>query len=248
MRTLKSFKGNEAASKLVASLAKLTAVRALGRLTDEKLTEFGLKDSKKVLTLISGSDKRVFLIGEKTFGNSDFYALEKDSGRVFVLRPKLIDDLKFADFRLIDQRLYEFSSSDVDRLEIAAADGGKRSLVQRNRRDPRNAFWGKANEEQKSGNATHGWVTKLMSVRSSEYLTDKPADIKELMSAKFSLGSREIGWVKFFSGPGKPNPLRPAEKPADEYYALSSNTRAYVKLIGTQVEPLYKDLPTVIKD
>jgi len=242
------FKGNPSADELLKGLATLTAVRSLGTVEKDKLKSFGLEESKKTLTLVAGSSPRTFIIGGNTFGNRDLYIQDRQDKRVYVVRPRLLEDLQYAEFRLVDRDLYGFTSSDVERATVVA---GKRRKVlsQQNRRTPTSAFWADAAEPTKKKDFYRNFMGKLLRLQAMEYLKpdEKKSGLVELLSVECQLAAGKQASFKLYEG--GPPAIAPAKgQPMKDYYAVSTNSRSMVKINARLADEVARDIDALMKD
>ncbi len=250
VRKVKEFLGNKAADVLMEGLASLSAIRSLGKVDSDKLKSFGLDESKKTLTLVSGSTPRVFVIGDNTFGNSDTYLLSKDDGRVYVIRPRLLQDFLYAESRLMERELKSFRITEVDRVVVTA---GKlrRALLQKNPREPANAYWVDEAAPEQRKDFYRNWFDKLNRLRAVEYV---PARNK-------ITGLTPVFELSYF-GSGKPKGTLNVLKKATlipgitgaaptgggDYYVESSHNRTQVKISKHLGDELARDIKNLFKE
>jgi hypothetical protein len=118
----RELRGNETAQKLYERFAPLRASRALGTLSDDKLKELGLADSKRKLEVTAGGTRYAFKIGTPASGLSTPYLQNEADGKVYLLGGTVLGDLESASSRLIDRRFHDFKPNEVDTLTVKAAD------------------------------------------------------------------------------------------------------------------------------
>ena len=256
------FKGNRSADEMMTALSNLAALRSLGQVDKDKLEEFGLAKSKKTLTLISGSSPRTFIIGGNTHGNRDVYIQDKQDSRVYVVRPRNLQDLQYAEYRLVDRSLHTFTPADVDRAVLVA---GKRrkEIVQKNRRDPTKAFWVDAKAPDKKKDFYRNFMSKLVRLPATDYVlpSEQKKGLTEVLRVEYHLASGKKGFVRLMSltppaqtpPPGAPASkpaLKPAPKPAPdtEFFAVSGNTRAQVKINARLADGVVRDIDNLMQD
>ncbi len=251
VKKVQEFKGSKSADELMKGLASLSAVRSLGPISDpEKLKAFGLEGSKKTLTLVSGSSPRVFVIGGNTYGNMDTYLQDKQDGRVFVVRPRLLQDFLYAEFRLVDRMLHAFDPVDIERA-IVTAPAGRKELVQQNRRDPAGAYWADAATPDKRKDFYRNWMSKVMRLSGMEYVQPgkKLEGAKLLVTLEYLGGGKRLGECKLYKAQTMiPGVAGSTETGAGDYYAISENSRAMVKLSRPLGEEIERDIGNLMKE
>lgn len=249
---MRVFLGNETATELFKNLGRLPAIRALGRVSSEKLAEFGLTGQATTLTLRSGGDRRVFVVGGRTFGNNDFYLLDQSDQRVYVIRAALLQDLTNAEFRLVDRRLHGFALADVDRVVIRAKEG-EQTLSQHNAHVPDKGFWtvASAADQSRANSLCGNWVAKLGRLQVLDYVApDQPTDgLKERLRVEYFDGSKRIGFVELLQRTLLvPGTVAALPGGGFEYFARSEHTRQLVQLSRPLVDDLERDLAAVLKE
>jgi hypothetical protein len=253
VRKVVEFKGNKSVEELMKGLANLAAVRALGKVDADKLKAFGLVDTKKSLTLVAGSSPRVFLIGGNTYGNMDMYLQSKEDGRVYVVRPRLLQDFQYAEFRLMDRGLHSFENNEIERATISTPDAKKRVLVQQNRRDPAGSFWADEATPQQRKDLFRNWMTKVLGLRVLEYanLEKKPEGLKPILLVEYGAAGKPLGYLRLFRREGAPLPkpgAAPSTDEAGDYYAMTENSRALVKLGKPMGDEIARDIVNVLRE
>ena len=247
-----AFAGNESADKLMQDFAQFSAIRALGQLGTEKLKEFGLTESKTELHISSGATTRTLIIGDKTYGNMDYYIQDKTDGRVYVIRPKPIQDLLYAEHRLMARSLHTITVSDIDQVSIRTPKQSK-IIVQHDRRKPASAVWTNEGGDKTSQKESYkAWLAKIFRLRAIEYSKPEaaPENLNELFALEFGLGSRQKGYLKLYRqepGPGAAAGAKSADSKGD-FWAQSNVTRVPVKLSRSLADEIVRDLDGVLKD
>jgi hypothetical protein len=124
----RELRANEVAQKLFARFAPLRASRGLGALDEKKLTEVGLAQSARRLTLTVGGAERAFTLANPPGGWGSPYLKSDADGHVFLLGPSLMPDLEAGASRLVDRRLHTFEPGAYDTLVVTQG-AASRTLV-----------------------------------------------------------------------------------------------------------------------
>ena len=251
VRKVQEFKGNKATTELMERMAKLPAIRALGTVSDDKLKEYELANSKKLLTLVSGSTTRSFTIGGTTYGHGDVYLQDKEDKRVYVIRA--VNELKYAEYRLVDRELLGLETSEIGEATVTGAvkgSSGRQTLVQHNRLAKDAAFWNKQGGEVKRTDPYHTWMNKLLRMRVLEFVQakDKPEKLSTAFEVTFSRGSKKLGRLTISKTTQKKDWKVANKSGGEEYFASSDHTRALVKISRPQADSLSRDLPSILKN
>ncbi len=114
----RELRANEVAQKLFTRFAPLRASRGLGALDEKKLSEVGLAQSARRLTLTVGGAERAFTLANPPGGWGSPYLKSEADGHVFLLGPSLMPDLEAAASRLVDRRLHTFESGTYDTVVV----------------------------------------------------------------------------------------------------------------------------------
>jgi hypothetical protein len=252
VRKVQEFKGNKAAEDLMKALSNMTAIRSLGMVEPAKLEAFELAKSEKTLTLVTGSSPRTLIVGGNTFGNMDVYIQDKQDKRVYVVRPRQLQDLQYAEFRLVDRQLHPFPGADVERAMIATGKA-KKTLVQQNRRDPANAYWADEAAPEKRKEFYRNFMGKLLRLQALEYVPPKtkPDNLTEILAVTYQVVGGKRGFLRLFrrdTAAKLPVPAPGAPGGEKEYYAVTDNTRGQVKLSSRLADEIARDIDNLMKD
>lgn len=253
VRKVQEFKGNKAAEDLMKALSNLAAIRSLGAVEPDKLKAFELEKSEKTLTLVTGSSPRTLIVGGNTYGNMDVYIQDKQDKRVYVVRPRQLQDLQYAEFRLVDRDLHAFPGADVERAMISTGKA-KKTLVQQNRRDPANAFWADEAAPEKRKEFYRNFMGKLLRLQAVEYVPpkQKPDNLTEILAVTYQVTGGKRGFLRLFrrdTGAKLPVPTAtPTPGEEKEYYAVTDNTRGQVKLSSRLADEIARDIDNLMKD
>ena len=224
------------AEKLADAVAPLRAVRSLGHLPDDRLSEFGLSDPDGTVTLTIGGIERAIVFGASTPGGSTRYARLPSSGEVYVLQGQLFSDLESADFRLIERELHDWKDVDVASATLMSGDKA-RKVVRSGPEEQR--FWADASHPEANDETVGNWMSKLERMRPTQYETAAPSPSTKLLRIQYS-GPRgqDLGFLELVRADvaGKP-----------EYFITTERIRLSAKVIQSQAEQVEQDLAAVVK-
>ncbi len=248
VRKSKQFKGGKAAEEMMKGLAKLSVMRSLGTVPADKLKAFGLQGSKKSLVLKSGGMTRELTLGSNAHGSMDRYIQDKQDGRVYVIRPRLLADFPYAEYRLMDRDLHGFVRKEIEKVVISGK-AGKKTLVQQNRRTPASAFWADEAAPRKRKELYGNWMDKLSRLSVLEYVANKKqSDLTEELTVQYFGAAKNLGQLRLYSAAGlAPAPGKKLASPAKQYYARTGSTRALVKVSGPMAGEILRDAAGVLK-
>ncbi|APR79687.1 Hypothetical protein A7982_05034 [Minicystis rosea] len=220
--------------KLADALAPLKALRALGKIGDDRAAEFGLKEPEATVTIKVGGADHKLVVGGTTPGGGDRYVRVDGSGEVYVLKGEPLRNLESPDSLLLERELHEWKDSEVQKARVEAAGKG-RDLVRGGAEGKR--FWADGATPETNDETLGNWMSKLDRLRPTEFLLNGP-DAKETLLKVEYTGRKPLGFVEVIKVSG-------GEKPA--FYLRTERTRLYGKVVGTLAEQLEQDLGTIVK-
>jgi hypothetical protein len=220
--------------KLAEALAPLKALRALGKIGDDRAAEFGLKEPEATIVVRLGGAEKKLTVGGSTPGGGDKYVRVADTGEVYVLKGEPIRNLESPDSLLIERDLHEWKDNEVARARVEA--GGKNREIVRGGPEGKR-FWADAGTPETNDETLGNWMSKLDRLRPTEFVLEGPAGKETVLRVEYA-GKKPIGEIELVKVPG-------GEKPA--YYVRTERTRLYGKVVGTVAEQLEQDLGTIVK-
>ena len=220
--------------KLAEALAPLKALRALGKIGDDRAAEFGLKEPDATVTIKVGGADHKLVVGGTTPGGGDRYVREGGTGEVYVLKGEPLRNLESPDSLLLERELHEWKDGEVQKARVEAAGKG-RDLVRGGAEGKR--FWADSATPETNDETLGNWMSKLDRLRPTEFLLEGPAAKETLLKVEYT-GRKPLGFVEVIKVTG-------GEKPV--YYLRTERTRLYGKVVGTLAEQLEQDLGTIVK-
>jgi Domain of unknown function (DUF4340) len=244
-KTTVGFVSVTAGEKLADALGPLKALRALGKIGDDRAAEFGLADPEAtVVVTLSGAEHKLS-VGSATPGGGDRYVKDPASGEVYVLKGDAIRNLESADSLLLEHELHEWKEADVQKAHVEA--GGKgRDLVRGGAEAKR--FWADAATPDGNDETLGNWMSKLDRLRPTDFAQTGPEG-KELVLRVEYTGKKPLGWVEIVKVPGATDRLGSASAGADKpaYYLRTERTRLFGKVPTPLAEQVEQDLGTIVK-
>ncbi len=220
--------------KLADSLAPLKALRALGKIGDDRAAEFGLATPEATVTVHVGAADHKLLLGATTPGGGDRYVKDPASGEVYAIKGDAVRNLESADSLLLERDLHEWKDAEVAKARVQA--GGKaRDLVRSGPEGKR--FWADAQSPDTNDETLGNWMAKLDRLRPSEYAATDPEGKETLLKVDYT-GKKPLGSIEVVKVKG-------AEKPT--FYVRTEHTRLYGKVVATLAEQLEQDLGNIVK-
>lgn len=153
-------RANERAEAAMQKFMPFEATRALGVLSDEKLSELGLTGSDRRLELIVASTARVFTVAKVLPGIFGTYVQEERSGEVFLLPGSLLSDFDPQSQVLVDRRLHVFKQNEFDTVTVSA-DGKSTTFVQTGLENPTTSKLARQATPDKPDELVKNWHDKV---------------------------------------------------------------------------------------
>lgn len=237
-RETKRFVAVTAAGKLLESVAPLMALRAVGKIDKKRDKEFGFDKPEGTLKVKIAGQEHALVIGGATPGGADRYA-RTGSGEVYAVPGNMVQDLDYADSRLLERDLHGFAPDAVHRVRIDSS-GKQRELL---RLEGKLEGWADIAAPEKQDETAGNWMTKLGRLHVLEYVEKlkKPASPGDTVVRVdyYDENRRPLGFLELIKLAG--------EGGEAEYYAHTEHSRWYVKLLKSAAEPLEQDLSSVVK-
>jgi hypothetical protein len=222
--------------KLLELVAPLKALRAVGKVAEDRLGEFGLDDPDGKLTIrVSGAD-RVLTVGAQTPGGGDRYVRFEGNGEVYVVKGDVVRDLEAAETKLIERDLHEWKDPDITSAKVLA--GGKTRELLRAGPDGKR-FWADSGAAEQNDETASNWMSKLERLRPSEFVLTMPEGKETVARVEYAARSRPLGFLELVKAPG------PDGKAA--YYVVSERTRHLAKVASSSAEQVEQDVASVVK-
>ncbi len=234
------FVGVEQAKKLAESLAPMMALRAIGKVEDARIDEFGLDKPAGTLRVTVDGKQHVLTIGGTTPGGADRYA-RLESGDVYAIPGSIAQNLMFADSRLVERELHGFEPDEVARVKVRRGDQTRELVRMEDKKDG----WADAASPGTLNETVGNWMTKLGRLRITEYVekpSPEPAADSAVVSVEYlAKGGRKLGQIELYKGPPAPNSGKPT------YLVRSEQTRWFAQVIPSTAEQVEQDLGSVLK-
>ncbi|MRG96062.1 DUF4340 domain-containing protein [Polyangium spumosum] len=236
-KTKTEFVGVGVAQKLVDALAPLKAIRALGRIPDDRAAEFGLAEPEGTLTVTIGGAERKLVLGGTTPGGGDRYVRDPQSGEAYVIDGAAMRDLDTAESRLVERELHGFKEAEISSAELSAGEK-KRKLVRGGPEGKR--FWADPAAADQKDETAANFMAKLDRLRPTDYVMNEPAGKQDVLRVEYAAGS-SLGFLELVRVPA----ADPAGKP--DYFVRTERTRLYAKVPAQTAEQVEQDLGSILK-
>lgn len=216
------------ADKLAEGLGQLRAFRALGRLPDSRLEEFGLHEEVGTLKVTVAGKERTLSLGGSTSGGGDRYVRLGDTGEAFAIEGDLVRDLENAEVRLVERDLHEWKENEVSSAKLTA--GSRARDVVRGGAVEGKRFWADAGSPEQADETIGNTMAKVDKLRPTEFAADAPAGAEVVLRIDYTQGSKPLGYLELSRVPGEGKP---------SYFVTTERLRRWGKIptqLGEQVE------------
>lgn len=226
-----------AAQKLADLVAPLKALRAIGRVGDDRAAEFGLDDPEGTLAVTVGGAERKLVIGGATPGGGDRYARDPASGEVYAIKGDIFRDLDQAESRLLERDLHEWKDNDVARARVIAGDKA-RELARGGAEGKK--FWADPASADQADETAGNWMSKLDRLRPTEYVAAAPEPREVVVRVEYTGGAGDLGFLELVKGP-------PGANGKPDYFLVTERLRLHGKVPASVAEQVEQDVGAVVK-
>jgi hypothetical protein len=237
IKKISAFSSVALGNRIADGLVPLKAVRALGKIPDSRLAEFGFEKRETSLTVTFGGKDHKVLVGAVAPGGTDYYVIDPTSNEAYVIRAEQLRELEGGDNRLLERDLHAFKEIDIRSAKVIA-NGKTRELV---RSGPENKrFWADPAEKDKPDETAGNWLAKIDRLKVSEYVGQPPEGHTPVLRVEYSgapgqLGFFELAKVAVASG----------QKP--DYWVMTEHTHLWGKVYQTTAEQIEQDVGSIVK-
>jgi len=239
------FLANDGFSDLLKWLVPLRAIRGFGKNSRELDKEFESKEEQSALTLTCGAEKHSFQVGSRTYGTGARYVRNKATNEIFLLPGDVIRDLQSAKYKFMQRQLHGFKINEIDKARVEAQ-AKTRTLVQRDRQDPKSAVWVDAAQPDRRNELYGNWFSQVAKLSASKYLTtgEQPGsdlektvgDVEPLLKIAYSQRGQPLGWIEMVR----------VNAEEEYYYARTETTETWVAVPRSVAKLVAQDVAMVV--
>jgi hypothetical protein len=228
----------KAADDLVKSLAPLRALRAVGKVEGSRAEEFGFDKPEGTLKVTVSGKPQSLLIGGATPGGTERYA-KLITGDVFAISGDIVQNLLYADSRLVERELQPFKPDEATRVKVSKA-GKARDL---SRVPGKNEGWADSATPTKLDETAGNWMTKLARLHVQDWVekpTAAPGPDNLVVRVDYFAGSKPLGSLELYR-------LGAAGEKSNEYLAKSEFGRWFARVTASTAEQVDQDSVSLLK-
>lgn len=234
----KRFVGVTAAEKFFDLVSPLKAARAIGRIADDRKSEFGFDKPEGTLSLVVSGAEKTYDLGGEAPGGEFRYARDQASLESFAVPADIAQYLLYAENRLLERELHGFAPEDVTRVKLLKGDRQRELVPVHGKAEG----WADALSKDALDETASNWMSKLGRLRISEYVEapdPEPGPEHLVVRVEYFSGARSLGFLELVKTVG------PEGKAT--YLARSEFTRWYAQVLSSIAEQIEQDLGSVVK-
>jgi hypothetical protein len=233
-----AFSSVTVANKIAEALVPFRAVRALGKIPDSRLAEFGLEKRDTSLTLTLAGKDRKLLLGAVAPGGTDYYVVDPTNNEAYVIKADSIRDLEGGDNRLLERDQHAFHEIDIRSAKVIA--NGKTRELTRGGPDTKK-FWADAVEKDKPDETIGNWLAKIDRLKVSEYTGQAPEGPTVVVRVEYYGGPGLLGFFELAKGA----PIASGQK--SDYWIMTEYSHLWGKVYQVTAEQIEQDVGSVVK-
>ncbi len=243
------FVAGDGLEKLLSSFAPFEVLRSLGKVSTDRLAEFGLKEGAGQFSIQSkDSDKKFsFMIGGSSYGSRNVFIMNLETSEVYLAKQDAFDQMRNANTRLYERKILDLTPEDVHEATIIAL-GKTKVLDHSKRNEAGEPVWTVVGSEGSSKASFQSWMDKLDKLRVLSFANKEQLASLEVVEPVFEVqyaagGKRLDGIaVKKIADVAKGK-----DEIASAYFVRSDFLGAWAKVNVGRMESMEKDLGSIFE-
>ncbi len=232
-----SYRASQQFEKTLERLLPLRAERDLGKVDDQKLSQFGMVEAGRNLIIEAQGQKVTYLIGGQTYGGATTYVQEQPEGPVYLLSSTLVRSLDVRGDRYLERRLVGVDRKDVERVAVGTLTANREFLQRKH--DKKRSTWVPADDPESTNDLFTNWMERVFRLGATDYLADDPVPPpRPEFKLIYFRGGKQLEQLELASAE--------AEEGKRDFFARSGFTGGWVKLRRQDTEAVVSDLSTVL--
>ena len=225
-------------NRIADGLVPLRAVRALGKIPESRLSEFGFEKRDTSLAITFGGKEHKLLVGAVAPGGTDYYVIDPTNNEAYVIRAEQLRELDGGDNRLLERDLHGFKDIDIRSAKVIA-NGKTRELVRGGPDTKR--FWADPTDKDKADETAGNWLAKIDRLKASEYVAQPVEGQTLVLRVEYYGGPGKLGFFELARGPA----VASGQKP--DYWVMTEHTHLWGKVYQVTGEQIEQDVGSVVK-
>jgi hypothetical protein len=239
------FPVGEAGENLFELYANLKAMRALGKLDEEKLKEYELNESEENLTILfeDGSQKTLIL-GKKVYRGADRFVLDNETDEAYVLAGDLLKGIDGGQSGLSLKKLHTFEEDEIGEVKITTEKGEREFIRTKGEKDGREVIhWADKADAMENNQTVGNFLDRLGKLKPVEYDTERPvSDLIQVCTVRFfNKHGKELGHTEFYRLPPDKQEPDSSGKRQTHYYVSTERTHSLGKTSRLAAERVDQD-------
>jgi hypothetical protein len=201
----REFMLSEKGDALFENMAELRALRALGKIDEDKRQLYDLHEETETITVIYDGGSRSLVVGGKIYSGSDRYALDPSTGEGYVISQKVIRDLTNGESGLRLTRTHDFKDEEVGKV-VVEVKGQKRTLLSITAKDAmgrESRTWADAQQPDKPDQTMSNFLNNIDALRPVNFVTGVDvAGLELVMRVEYQTRvGAPLGWLELYRQP-----------------------------------------------
>lgn len=248
---------SEKGDALFENLSELRALRALGKIDENKRQLYDLHEQTETVSVIHDGGTHTLVVGGKIYSGSDRYALDPSTGEVYVIAQSVVRDLSNGEAGLRLTRTHDFQDEEVGKV-VVEVKGQKRTLLSITAKDAQgreSRTWADAQKPDKADQTMSNFLNNIEALRPVNFMASTDVSGLELVMRvdyQTRVGA-PLGWLELYrqpvpagdaagdaAEPGEPAapgaaPGAPAQPAAPGQETAPKQSRQPIYLVRTEV-------------
>jgi hypothetical protein len=201
----REFMVSEKGEALFANLSELRALRAMGKIDEDKHELYELHEKTQTISVIHDGGTRSLRVGGKIFGGTDRYALDPSTGEGYVISQVVTRDLSNGEAGLRLSKIHDYADDEVGKAVIELK-GQKRTMLRTTAVDDKGRevrTWADAQTPREPDQTMANFLHNIDVLRPARFIPD--ADVSKLeLVVRVEYQTRvgtPLGWVELYRQP-----------------------------------------------
>jgi hypothetical protein len=201
----RQFMLSEKGDTLFENLAELRALRALGKIDEDKRQLYGLHEKTETVSVIYDGGTRSLVVGDKIYSGSDRYALDPSTGEAYVIAQSVVRDLSNGEAGLRLTKTHAFQDQEVGKV-VVEVNGQKRTLLSITARDAQgreSRTWADAQAPDKPDQTMSNFLNNIDALRPVSFVSDiDVSGLQVVMRVEYQTRvGAPLGWLELYRQP-----------------------------------------------